>query len=63
MLTYGKGALEGDVVLLHTLDSSVGNGGLSILQDRGNIDGFPLDRGLYLVLVGPLEAPRGLFGR
>jgi hypothetical protein len=40
--------LEGDVVAAHTGNGIVGNGGLAILQDRGDINGFPLDRGLLL---------------
>jgi hypothetical protein len=44
--TYGKRALERDVVPPDTLNSVIGNRGLSILQDRRDINGFPLDRRL-----------------
>lgn len=44
--TYGKGTLERDVVSADTLNGSIGNGGLAILQDGGDIDGLPTDRGL-----------------
>ena len=45
--TYSEGTLERNVVLLHALDGFVGDGGLSILQDGGHINGLPLDGGLY----------------
>lgn len=48
-ITYGKGTLERDVVLADTLNGSIGNGGLAILQDGGDIDGLPLDRCLRTV--------------
>jgi hypothetical protein len=41
--TYGEGSLERDVVPSDTLNGIVGNSGLSVLQDRGDIDGLPLD--------------------
>ena len=44
----GQRTLKRNVVLLNALDGVIGNGGLAILQDGGNIDGFPLDRGLEL---------------
>lgn len=44
--TYSQGTLQGNVVLLDTCDGLVGNGGLAILQNGGDIDGLPLDRGL-----------------
>lgn len=44
--TYSERTLEGDVVAAHTGNGIVGNGSLSILQDRGDINGFPLDGGL-----------------
>lgn len=44
--TYGERTLQGNEVLLHTADSVVGNGGLAILQNGGDINGLPLDRGL-----------------
>lgn len=46
--TYSERTLEGDVVTAHTSDGFVGNGGLAILQDGGDINGFPLDGGLLL---------------
>lgn len=45
-LTYSKGSLEGDIVPLHALNGFLGNCGLSILQDRSNINWLPLDGGL-----------------
>lgn len=50
--TYGKRALEGDLVLLDVLDGSIGNGGLSILQNRRHIDGFPADGSLVTHVSG-----------
>jgi hypothetical protein len=41
--TYGEGSLERDVVLSDTLNGIIGDRGLSVLQDRGDIDGLPLD--------------------
>ena len=46
MLTYGKRTLEGDVVSSYAVNSVVGDGGLSILQDGSNIDRLPLNRRL-----------------
>lgn len=43
---YSQRALERYKVLLHAADSLVGDGGLAVLQDRGNINRLPLDRGL-----------------
>lgn len=45
--TYSERALERDKVALDTVDSIVRDSGLAILEDRGDIDGLPLDRGLY----------------
>ena len=45
--TYSERALERNKVALDTVDSFVRDSGLAILEDRGDIDGFPLDRGLY----------------
>lgn len=45
-ITYGKGPLERNVVPADTLNGSIGNGGLAILQDGSDIDGLPTDRGL-----------------
>jgi hypothetical protein len=47
-LTDSKRTLEGDIVLLHTLDGFVGDSGLSVLQDGCDVDGLPLDGGLQL---------------
>lgn len=44
--TYGKRTLEGNIVATNALDSVVGDCGLSILQGRGDVDRFPLNRGL-----------------
>lgn len=46
--TYSERTLESDVVAAHTGNGIVGNGGLAILKDRGDINGFPLDGGLLL---------------
>ena len=45
--TYSERALKRNKVALDTVDSFVRDNGLAILEDRGDIDGFPLDRGLY----------------
>ena len=45
--TYGKGALEGNLVLLDALDSSIGDRGLAVLEDRVDVDGLPGDWGLF----------------
>lgn len=45
-VTYSKGALQGDLVPLDALDGGIGDGGLAILEDRGDIDGLPGDGGL-----------------
>ncbi len=39
--TYSKGALEGNLVLLDTLNGLRWNGGLAILEYRCYVDGFP----------------------
>ena len=45
--TYSERALERNKVALDTVDSFVRDSGLAILEDRGDIDRLPLDRGLY----------------
>lgn len=45
--TYSERALERDKVALDTVDSVIRDSGLAILEDRGDVDGLPLDRGLY----------------
>lgn len=45
--TYRERALERDEVALDTVDSLVRDCGLAVLEDRGNVDGLPLDGGLY----------------
>jgi hypothetical protein len=37
MSTYSERALQGNLILLDVLNGGVGDGGLAILQDRGNI--------------------------
>lgn len=49
--TYSQGTLERDIVLLDTADGFVGNGGLAVLENGSNIDGLPLDWGLWWGLV------------
>lgn len=44
--TYGKGPLQGNLVLLDALDGGIGNCRLAILENRVDVDGLPLDRGL-----------------
>lgn len=44
--TYGKGALERDVVPANTVDGSIGDCGLAVLEGRSDVDGLPLDWGL-----------------
>ena len=46
-VTYSQGTLQSNIVPTDTLDGLIGNGGLAILQDGSNIDGLPLDGGLY----------------
>ena len=47
----GKGTLEGDLVLLDVLDGDVGDGGLTVLEDGGDVDGLPGDGGLLFMLA------------
>lgn len=50
-----KGSLEGDEVLADGVDGGLGDGGLAIDEDGGDVDGFPLDGdlgGLVDVLDG-----------
>ena len=47
--TYGKGSLQGDLVLLDALDGGIRDSGLAILQDGVDVDGLPLDGGLCCV--------------
>lgn len=42
----GKGALEGDGVLLHAVDGIVGDDSLAVLEDGGNVNLLPNDRDL-----------------
>lgn len=46
-----KRTLEGDLVLLDVLDRGIRNGGLAILDDRGDVDGLPGDGGLHMFVV------------
>ena len=55
-LTYSKGPLEGDVIPLHALNGFIGDSGLSILQDRSNINWLPLDGGLQVKLATRLQS-------
>jgi hypothetical protein len=41
-----KRTLEGNLVLVDVLDGGIGNGGLAVLQDGGDIDSLPSDGGL-----------------
>ena len=41
--THSQRTLERNVVLLDAADRIVGNGGLAVLENGGDIDGFPLD--------------------
>ena len=50
--TYSKRSLESDLVLLDALNGSIGNGGLAILDDGGNIDGLPSNRNLLMRVSG-----------
>lgn len=57
---YREGAFQGDVVLLNGRNSVVRNSSLAVLEDRCDINGFPLDRSLvtwetgeFVVAVGP----------
>ena len=43
---YREGTLQGDVVLLDGLNGFVRNSSLAVLEDRRDINGFPLDRSL-----------------
>jgi hypothetical protein len=42
----GKGALQGNLVLLDALDGGIGDRRLAILEDRVDVDGLPLNGGL-----------------
>lgn len=44
--TYGERALQRDVVALDALNGIVRNGSLAVLEDGGDIDGFPVNRSL-----------------
>lgn len=44
--TYGKGALEGDLVLPDALNGSIGDRRLAVLKNRVDVDGLPCDGGL-----------------
>jgi hypothetical protein len=49
VLTYSQRTLEGNLVLVDVLDGSIGNGGLAILQNRGDIDSLPGNGSLIAV--------------
>lgn len=44
--TYGKGTLEGNLVLLDALDGSIRDRRLAVLEDGIDVDGLPGDGGL-----------------
>jgi len=46
--TYGKRALEGNLVLLDAINSSIGDSGLAVLENRIDVDRLPGDRRLML---------------
>lgn len=65
--TYGKGTLEGNLVLLDALDSGIGDRGLAVLEDRVDVDGLPGDWGLFqrlsaLFVVDPVGTGRAEVG-
>lgn len=40
-MTYGQRSLQGDLISLDALNGGVGDGGLAILEDRGDINRLP----------------------
>ena len=45
-MSYSKRTFEGNLVLLDVLNGGVGDGGLAVLEDRGDIARFPSNGGL-----------------
>lgn len=45
----GQGSLKSDGVLLDGVKSLIGNGGLAVLDDRGDADGLPLNGDLQKI--------------
>lgn len=43
----GQRSLKSDGVLLDGVEGLIGDGDLSVLEDRGDADGLPLDGDLY----------------